>query len=98
MKAGVFELTERTCASQMSWLRGLASSLVGPGTNAEDAVQETMVAALEHPPALDRDVRPWLARVLANFIPEGTTGPTGAGGIARPRWARRRTGLPVPTS
>ena len=68
MKADVFELTENDLRKQMSWLRGLAFSLVGTGTHAEDAVQETMVAALEHPPALDRDVRPWLARVLANLI------------------------------
>src|SRR4029453_3571650 len=35
--------------------------------DADDAVENTLVAALEHPPTLDRDVRPWLARVLANF-------------------------------
>ena len=49
------------------WLRRLAARLVNDPPRAEDAVQDTLVAALTHPPALDRDVRPWLARVLANF-------------------------------
>jgi DNA-directed RNA polymerase specialized sigma24 family protein len=41
--------------------------LVRGEAHAEDAAQDTLVAALEHPPALDRDVRPWLGRVLTNF-------------------------------
>jgi RNA polymerase sigma-70 factor (ECF subfamily) len=70
MKTGVFELTENDLRAHMAWLRRLATSLVGGG-HADDAVQDTLVAVLEHPPALDRDVRPWLARVLANFISKG---------------------------
>src|SRR3990170_692077 len=59
-------LGERDLRAHMMWLRRLAARLVSP-TSADDAVQETLLAAVEHPPSLDRDVRPWLARVLANF-------------------------------
>ena len=47
------------------WLRQLARRLVGPA-GADDAVQETYVAALRAPPAAERPARPWLARVLRN--------------------------------
>jgi RNA polymerase sigma factor (sigma-70 family) len=67
MEAGFLELTESDLRAQMLWLRRLAARLVRGERDADDAVQDTLVAALEHPPALDRDVRPWLARVLANF-------------------------------
>jgi RNA polymerase sigma-70 factor (ECF subfamily) len=46
------------------WLRRLAASLVGDG--ADDAVQDTWVAALRRPPSEDRPLRPWFARVLRN--------------------------------
>ncbi len=48
------------------WLRSLAASLVGDRATADDLVQETYAAALRRPPAADRPVRPWLARVLRN--------------------------------
>jgi RNA polymerase sigma-70 factor (ECF subfamily) len=67
MKAGFLELTETDLRAQMLWLQRLAVRLVRGERDADDAVQDTLVAALEHPPSLDRDVRPWLARVLANF-------------------------------
>src|SRR5690349_20473454 len=47
------------------WLRELARKLVG-GAAADDAVQETYVAALRSPPDPDLPARPWLARVLRN--------------------------------
>jgi len=47
------------------WLRDLARKLVG-GADADDAVQETFVAALRSPPAPDLPAKPWLARVLRN--------------------------------
>src|SRR4051794_6256886 len=47
------------------WLRDLARKLVG-GADADDAVQETFVAALRSPPDPDLPVKPWLARVLRN--------------------------------
>ncbi len=49
------------------WLRALAASLVSDSATAEDLVQDTWVAALEHPPELGWKVEPWLARVLKNF-------------------------------
>ncbi|MEO8844823.1 MAG: sigma-70 family RNA polymerase sigma factor [Kofleriaceae bacterium] len=47
------------------WLRTLARALVGPAA-ADDAVQDTYVAALRSPPDPALPARPWLARVLRN--------------------------------
>ncbi|MEP6862021.1 MAG: sigma-70 family RNA polymerase sigma factor [Deltaproteobacteria bacterium] len=47
------------------WLRDLARKLVG-GAAAEDAVQDTYVAALRSPPDPALPAKPWLARVLRN--------------------------------
>ena len=47
------------------WLRDLARKLVG-GADAEDAVQDTFVAALRSPPDPALEAKPWLARVLRN--------------------------------
>lgn len=52
-------------AANSVWLRRLARSLVDDAT-ADDLVQDTMVAALQHPPDTDRPVRPWLRTVLGN--------------------------------
>lgn len=46
------------------WLRHLASKLVYD--EADDAVQESWLAALRSPPDANRSPRPWLARVLQN--------------------------------
>jgi RNA polymerase sigma factor (sigma-70 family) len=50
------------------WLRGLALALVHGAPEADDLVQETWKQALEHPPADDRPLRPWLSRVLLNAL------------------------------
>jgi RNA polymerase sigma factor (sigma-70 family) len=71
MKSGFLELPEADLRAHTLWLRRLAAQLVHGASHAEDAVQDTLVAALRRPPALDRDVRPWLARVLANFTRSG---------------------------
>jgi RNA polymerase sigma-70 factor (ECF subfamily) len=47
------------------WLRDLARKLVG-GAAADDAVQDTYVAALRSPPDPELPAKPWLARVLRN--------------------------------
>jgi RNA polymerase sigma factor (sigma-70 family) len=47
------------------WLRDLARKLVG-GAAADDAVQDTFVAALKSPPDPTQPAKPWLARVLRN--------------------------------
>ncbi|HEX5051758.1 MAG TPA: sigma-70 family RNA polymerase sigma factor, partial [Planctomycetota bacterium] len=63
---------------ELGWLRALANDLCADPHTADDAVQETLTAALEHRPDLDRPVRGWLATVLTNVL------------RARRRAARRR--------
>ncbi len=53
--------------SEAGWLRALAQSLVSDPATADDLVQETWLAALQHPPSVDRPLRPWLRTVLENF-------------------------------
>lgn len=50
-----------------AWLSTLARSLVRDGASAEDIVQETWIAALRSAPREPGRLKPWLARVLANF-------------------------------
>src|SRR5882724_8765974 len=49
------------------WLHALARGLVADGHRADDVVQQTFAAAVEHPPGDDVPLRPWLARVARNF-------------------------------
>ena len=51
---------------ELDGLRALARALVAGGGDADDLLQNTALAALEHPPDVDRPVRPWLAAVLRN--------------------------------
>jgi RNA polymerase sigma factor (sigma-70 family) len=51
-----------------SWLRGLALRLVRDADDADDLVQETWVATMEHAPDTAKPVRPWLAKVLVNAL------------------------------
>ncbi|MRG96223.1 sigma-70 family RNA polymerase sigma factor [Polyangium spumosum] len=61
------------------YLWGLCYRLTGSAADAEDLVQETLLRALERPPArADEPVRPWLTRVAVNL------------GIDRLRARRRR--------
>ncbi|HJZ84406.1 MAG TPA: RNA polymerase sigma factor [Polyangia bacterium] len=53
--------------AQRGWMRRLALHLVGDAAAADDVVQEAYVAALRHPPAEGRPVKPWLAAVLRNL-------------------------------
>ncbi len=48
------------------WLRRLARALVHDRDAADDLVQDTLVAAWQHPPAGVAETRPWLSRVLRN--------------------------------
>ena len=52
------------------WIAKLASSLVADPNQAEDLVQKTWVAALEHPPGAGKPLKGWLAVVLRNFARE----------------------------
>jgi RNA polymerase sigma factor (sigma-70 family) len=51
---------------ELAGLHALARSLVHGDADAEDLLQETAIAAMQHPPEEDRPVRPWLATVLRN--------------------------------
>jgi RNA polymerase sigma-70 factor (ECF subfamily) len=51
-----------------AWARALARSLVRDPHHADDLVQRTFVAALEHPPRDSGSPRGWIASVLRNFV------------------------------
>jgi len=51
---------------ELDGMRALARALVHDDAQADDLLQDAAVAALEHPPAADTPVRPWLVRVLRN--------------------------------
>ncbi|HEX3765649.1 MAG TPA: sigma-70 family RNA polymerase sigma factor [Kofleriaceae bacterium] len=60
-------MTPEAVLQELDGLRALARSLVHGDADADDLLQDTAVAALEHPPALDhRPVRAWLGAVLRN--------------------------------
>src|SRR5262245_59064075 len=67
------------------WLRRLAKSLVLDDAEADDLAQQTWLAAAQAQPQDDRPLRPWLARVLRNFV-----------GMAQRRAAVRARELPEP--
>jgi RNA polymerase sigma-70 factor (ECF subfamily) len=58
--------TPEDLLAHAAWVRRLARALVGDAATADDVVQDTWLTVLRHPPAADRPVRPWLARVVAN--------------------------------
>src|SRR5262249_45109447 len=58
--------TDAAVLADLDGLPALARSLVHGDAQAEVLLQDTGIAALEHPPATDRPVRPWLAAVLRN--------------------------------
>ena len=49
------------------WVRALALRLVHEEASADDVLQDTLTAAVEHPPGAHVPLRPWLARVARNF-------------------------------
>jgi RNA polymerase sigma factor (sigma-70 family) len=59
-------VTTEAILRELEGMRALARSLVHGDAEAEDLLQDAAVATLEHPPATDRPVRPWLAAVLRN--------------------------------
>ena len=54
--------------SHSRWVRALALRLVRDAAQADDLVQETLLAALDRRPRTDRPLEPWLRRVLANRV------------------------------
>jgi RNA polymerase sigma-70 factor (ECF subfamily) len=61
-----FDAPERLLA-ESEWLARLARSLVATSDDADDLAQDTLAAALAHPPDPERPLRPWLARVAHNL-------------------------------
>lgn len=78
--------------AEMSWLRRLARELASDPHAADDAVQETLSAALEHRPDAGRPARGWLATVLRNALRQGRRGSARRAG--RERAAARPEGQP----
>ncbi|HTF91139.1 MAG TPA: sigma-70 family RNA polymerase sigma factor, partial [Planctomycetota bacterium] len=56
--------------SHASFLRSLARELTRDSSRADDLVQRTWVAALEHPPSEGKPLRRWLAAIVRNFARE----------------------------
>ena len=54
--------------AETAWLRRLAGALTRDDARAEDAVQETWVARLTHPPRAEGPLGGWLATVLRNAV------------------------------
>ncbi len=54
--------------SETRWLRALALKLCSDADRADDLVQETWLAALEHPPHGGQSLRGWLATVVRNKL------------------------------
>ena len=50
------------------WVRALAARLARDQAEAEDLSQDTLAAALAHPPREAGPLRPWLGRVLGNLL------------------------------
>ena len=51
------------------WLRRMATALLGDRDGADDAVQETLIAALQHPPRPEEgSVRGWFGTVVTNRV------------------------------
>ena len=50
------------------WLKRLASRVAGHPADAQDAVQDTWLAALRTPPDSDRPAQPWLGSVLRHLV------------------------------
>jgi RNA polymerase sigma-70 factor (ECF subfamily) len=50
------------------WTRRLARSLAHDDAHADDAVQDTLLAALRKPPAGDRPLRPWIGSVVRHLV------------------------------
>ncbi|MEM9381043.1 MAG: sigma-70 family RNA polymerase sigma factor, partial [Planctomycetota bacterium] len=57
-----------------AWLDGLAVRLAGHGPTAEDAVQETWLAAIRRGPAHGANPRGWLGTVLRNAVRKARRG------------------------
>jgi RNA polymerase sigma factor (sigma-70 family) len=57
-----------TLLAHAGWLRGLSRRLVSDPLSAEDVVQDTWLAAIEHPPREATGARAWLGAVARNVV------------------------------
>ena len=62
-----FDVTPDALRSESAAIRSLSRALLGREQDAEDAEQETWLAALRHPAARINERSAWLARVARNF-------------------------------
>ncbi|MEW6744267.1 MAG: sigma-70 family RNA polymerase sigma factor [Planctomycetota bacterium] len=67
MRSVPFSNPEVLLAHQ-DFVRALARRLISDEDLSEDISQETLLAALQHPPGRDRPLRSWLAAVALNFV------------------------------
>jgi RNA polymerase sigma factor (sigma-70 family) len=87
MSESAFSIDE--LLAHADWLRRLALHVAqGDFAAADDAVQETFVAALRSPPGRGRRAEPWMAEVLRNFLRRARRG-------QRARLAREATAMPA---
>jgi RNA polymerase sigma factor (sigma-70 family) len=54
--------------AERAWVARLAYRMVRDRDDADDVAQETLLAALESPPATDRPTRGWLGRIATNVV------------------------------
>lgn len=76
MKPPDSSLSSAELAAHASYLRGLARALLGERPEADDLVQDTLVAALEHPPRSVAGLRAWLATVARDRAMDRTSVPS----------------------
>src|SRR5688572_15186551 len=60
-------LRDPAWTGQRSWLKRVAAALVVDAASADDLAQQTLLAALEQPPADATQPRAWLATVARNL-------------------------------
>ncbi len=84
-------LSHGVLLQQVSWIRRLARELVADRDLAEDLVQETCVAALEHSPRDGSQLRRWLASILRNALRQHVRGQGRR--VAREQGSARDEGL-----
>jgi RNA polymerase sigma-70 factor (ECF subfamily) len=83
-----------TVRAEMAWLRRLAGALTRDDDQADDAVQETWLARLAHPPPQGGALGGWLSTVLRNAVRK--RGRSSARRQAREHEAQARAALAVP--
>lgn len=63
----VARISPETLLSHADFVRALARRLLRDAHAAEDVAQDTLAAALDHPPRSTGSLRTWLGRVAQNF-------------------------------